>query len=253
MPEDAHFTEDGFLGGRLRIVQPRDGYRAATDPVLLAAAVPAVAGQSVLELGCGTGVAALCLGARVPGLSLCGVERDPASAGLARRNAVLNAIEVRVIEADLAVLPPDIRALTFDHVIANPPYFIAGCGTDAVNAARAAALREETPLAVWIDVALRRLAPGGWLTMIQRAERLPEILTCLSGRAGSLAILPIASRSGRPAARIVLRARKADRGPARLLAPFILHEGSMHLAGGDNFTPDARAILRDGASLAQVF
>ena len=48
-------TCDDFLGGRLSIWQPRDGYRAGVDPVLLAASVPARAGQSVLELGCGTG------------------------------------------------------------------------------------------------------------------------------------------------------------------------------------------------------
>ena len=42
-PDDS-LTRDGFLGGRLAILQPRDGYRAATDPVLLAAAVPARAG-----------------------------------------------------------------------------------------------------------------------------------------------------------------------------------------------------------------
>ena len=60
-PEE--LTDDGFLGQRLHILQPRQGYRAATDPVLLAAAVPAQSGQSVLELGCGAGVASLCLGA----------------------------------------------------------------------------------------------------------------------------------------------------------------------------------------------
>ncbi|KAB2877432.1 MAG: methyltransferase, partial [Albidovulum sp.] len=42
-------TADAFLGGRLTIAQPRAGYRAAADPVLLAAAVPARAGQAVLE------------------------------------------------------------------------------------------------------------------------------------------------------------------------------------------------------------
>ncbi|MDO9527017.1 MAG: hypothetical protein Q7J57_16005, partial [Gemmobacter sp.] len=42
-------TLDAFLGGRLQISQPRQGYRAAADPVLLAAACPALPGQSVLE------------------------------------------------------------------------------------------------------------------------------------------------------------------------------------------------------------
>ncbi|MGB7263813.1 MAG: methyltransferase, partial [Albidovulum sp.] len=80
-------TEDGFLGGRLRISQPRDGYRAAMDPVLLAAAVPARAGDTVLELGCGAGVASLCLASRVPGLALTGLELQSGYAALARANA----------------------------------------------------------------------------------------------------------------------------------------------------------------------
>ena len=58
-------TNDGFLGGQLTIRQPRNGYRAATDPVFLAASVPAQHGQSVLELGCGVGVASLCLAVAV--------------------------------------------------------------------------------------------------------------------------------------------------------------------------------------------
>ncbi|MEL6264223.1 MAG: methyltransferase, partial [Pseudomonadota bacterium] len=61
-------THDRLLGGRVGLTQPRQGYRAATDPVLLAAAVPAAAGETVLELGIGAGAAVLCLAARVPGL-----------------------------------------------------------------------------------------------------------------------------------------------------------------------------------------
>ncbi|WP_349237791.1 hypothetical protein [Mameliella sp. LZ-28] len=67
-------TEDAMLGGRVRLLQPKDGYRAGTDPVVLAAAVAAQPGQSVLELGCGAGPGLCCLGARVPGLRLSGLE-----------------------------------------------------------------------------------------------------------------------------------------------------------------------------------
>jgi SAM-dependent methyltransferase len=98
-------TADGFLGGRLLIHQPVAGYRAGTDAVLLAAAVPARAGDRVLELGCGVGTAALCLMARVPGLSVTGVERQPDYADLARRNASENGLPLQVVTADLARLP----------------------------------------------------------------------------------------------------------------------------------------------------
>ncbi len=43
-PDD--LTDDAFLGGRLQLWQPISGYRAATDPVLLAASVAFVAGSA---------------------------------------------------------------------------------------------------------------------------------------------------------------------------------------------------------------
>lgn len=249
MFEAADLTADGFLGGRLTILQPRTGYRAATDPVLLAASVPAVAGQRVLELGCGAGVASLCLAARVAGLHATGIERQPAYADLARRNAAANGLELEVITADLASLPKALRATSFDHVLANPPYFRAGDGTQARDRGREAAFREETPLSDWIDAGLRRLSPGGWLTMIHLAERLDDVLSALRGRAGSILILPIAPRADRAATRIILRTRKGGKAPLQLLAPFILHDGATHLADGDDFAESARAVLRHGSAL----
>jgi len=247
-PED--LTSDGFLDGRLRIAQPRFGYRAAMDPVLLAAACAATPGQSVLELGCGAGVASLCLAARVPGLRLAGLELQPAYAALARANAQAHGIVLEVIEGDLAQMPPALRAQSFDHVIANPPYFPFGCGTAAADAGREAAQREATPLAEWVAQGLRRLRLGGWLTLIQNADRLPEILTAFALGAGDITVLPIAPRQGRAAGRVIVQGRKGGRGPFRLAAPLILHAAPAHDGDREDLTPEARAILRLGGALA---
>ena len=67
-------TEGHLLGGRVRYAQPRVGYRTGIEPVLLAAAVAARAGERVLEAGCGAGAGLLCLAARVPGITGLGVE-----------------------------------------------------------------------------------------------------------------------------------------------------------------------------------
>ena len=162
-------THDAFLCGKLHLWQPRRGYRAATDPVLLAAACPATAGQSVLDLGCGVGAAALCLGARVPGLRLSGLEVQEPYAALARRNGVENGISFEVHQGNLLDMPRALR-VDFDHVIANPPYYRAGAHSPASDAGRRTALGEATPLAAWVEVAARRLAPKGHLHMIQRAD-----------------------------------------------------------------------------------
>lgn len=244
---DDDLTCDAFLGGRIRLWQPRAGYRAAMDPVLLAAACPAKPGQSVLELGCGAGTAALCLAARLPGLAVTGLELQPGYAALARRNAAENGLPLEVLEGDLTHPPVALRSRSFDHVIANPPYFPAGGGTPARDAGRERALREDTALSLWMATAIRRLRPGGWLTVIQSADRLADLLA-LQG-AGSISVLPLAPRFGRPASRVILRARKGGRGALRLCAPLILHDGARHEGDRDGFSPAAQAVLRHGAAL----
>jgi tRNA1(Val) A37 N6-methylase TrmN6 len=245
---DDGLTRDAFLGGRVQAWQPARGYRAGTDPVLLAAACPARPGETVLELGCGAGVAGLCLAARVTGLSLTGVERQPDYAELARRNAREAGVDYRVLTADIAALPQELRRLSFDHVIANPPFYRPGAGTSAGDEGREAALRENTALPVWTAVAAARLAPGGWLTMIQAAERLPDLLAALD-RFGSVSVLPLQARTGREAGRVILRARKGGRAPFRLLPALVLHEGERHLRDGEDFAPVVAAVLRDAAAL----
>jgi tRNA1Val (adenine37-N6)-methyltransferase len=248
---DDQLSDDKFLCGRLRLLQPLKGYRAATDPVLLAAACPAEPGQSVLDLGCGAGAAALCLGHRVTGLALAGLELQPAYAALARRNADRNGIAVDVQEGDLTRMPSALRR-DFDHVIANPPYYHSG-GSPSPVAARARAMQVETPLSDWVSAATRRLRPGGWLTLICGADGLPDVLAALAPKLGSAAILPLAAREGRPALRIILQARKGGRAPFRLLAPFVIHQGLAHDGDRESYTPAANAVLRDGADLLAQF
>ncbi|MHA3976339.1 tRNA1(Val) (adenine(37)-N6)-methyltransferase [Halovulum sp. GXIMD14794] len=247
---DDALTEDGFLGGRVRLLQPKRGYRAATDPVFLAAAVPARAGETVLDLGCGAGAALICLGVRVPGLSLTGLEQQPVYAALARRNAALNGLEADVVEGDVAAPPARLRTQSFDHVISNPPFFAAGSGTSAGDAGRAAAHGEgSADLACFIDLGLRRLLPGGSLTLVHRTERLGDILSVLAGRAGDVRILPIAPRPGRPAGRVIVRALKGRAAPLKLLPPFEVHAGIRHEADAPDFSPAAQSVLAQGAPL----
>lgn len=244
-------SDDKFLCGRLRLLQPLKGYRAATDPVLLAAACPAEPGESVLDLGCGAGAAALCLGWRVHGLALSGLELQPDYADLARLNAGRNGIALAVHEGDLARMPAALRR-DFDHVIANPPYYPPS-GSPSPLAGRARAMRVETPLSDWVAAATRRLRPGGWLTLICGADGLPEVLAAMAPKLGSASVLPLAARQGRPALRILLRARKGGRAPFRLLAPLVIHAGPAHDGDRESYTPEANAVLREGADLAAHF
>jgi tRNA1(Val) A37 N6-methylase TrmN6 len=249
--DDAGLSDDKFLMGRLRLLQPVKGYRAATDPVLLAAACPALPGQRVLDLGCGAGAASLCLGARVAGLSLAGLELQPAYADLARRNAARNGQALEVHEGDVTDMPRALRR-SFDQVIANPPYYNTG-GSPSPVAVRDRAVRVDTPIAAWVAAATARLEPGGWLTMIFATPCLPEALAALAPKMGSAMVLPLAPRTGREAPRVILRARKGGRAAFRLLAPFVIHEGAAHDGDRESYTPAANAVLRDGADLSAAF
>ena len=237
-------TEDRLLGGAVTVRQPREGFRVAIDTVLLAAAVPAEDGQTVLEPGAGIGAAALCLARRVPGCRVVGLERRADLVGLAGENARLNRLERRidVMVGDLARPPPRLVPGAYDHVMMNPPFFAAGTTARPDGEARAAARIEgEADLAAWIGFASGMLRRKGTLTLIHRAERLADVLAALSGRCGEIAVFPLWPRAGAEAAkRVLVRARTGVATPLRLLGGMALHTAD------GAYTPRAEAVLRGG-------
>jgi tRNA1(Val) A37 N6-methylase TrmN6 len=234
-------TENGLLGGRVRLLQPARGYRVAVDAVLLAAAADAAPGERVLDLGAGVGAVGLCLVARVPGCRIVGIELQPALAALAARNTALNEVgdRVQTIVHDLALpLPPDLAA--FDHVVTNPPYLAAAVADPSPDHSKALATVESSAdLARWISVATGALRPAGVLTIIHRSDRLEEIVPLLVRQGwGNVTVKRLP-----PAARVLVRARLGP--PARNESPpLLLH----HPDGG--YTDEAEAILRHAQPLA---
>src|SRR5256714_12704876 len=101
MTDPREFTEDAFLGGRLRLRQPKSGHRAGHDAMLLAAATPARSGDRVVDLGAGVGAAGLAVAKRVAGIELVLVEIDEGLAELARGNAAANALAAAVVVLDV--------------------------------------------------------------------------------------------------------------------------------------------------------
>lgn len=242
-------SRDDFLGGALQIDQPETGYRAGSDPVLLAASIPAQRGQRILDLGCGGGIAALCLGRRVAGLHLTGVELQPDYAALAQHNAALNDLQMDVVCADLTKLPADIKQRQFDHVLANPPYFDRARGKPALDSGRETGLGERTPLADWVHIAAKRLAPGGMAHMIHKPERLPELLSAMHRYLGSVEVLPFSARRGRAAHLVLIRAKKDGRADFCLHAPLVVHTGREHSEISKDYNILVEAALRNGAAL----
>jgi tRNA1(Val) A37 N6-methylase TrmN6 len=237
-------TQDRLLGGRVTLRQPKVGYRAAIDPVLLAACLDPRPGSHVLDIGCGAGAAALCLLARRPDLAVTGIEIQPGLAALARQNAALNGVSERfqVIEGDVTTLR---LATRFDHAMSNPPFLPPDRGNAPPDASKALAHVEgEADLPAWTTFAASVLPHRGRLTLIHRADRLTELLAALeNARFGSVVIFPLWPRLETPAKRVLVRAAQGGRAPLVLSPGLVLHGAD----GG--FTPAAEAILRDAAAL----
>lgn len=243
---DLPCSEDTLLGGRVKLRQPRHGYRAAIDPVLLAAAVPAGDGDTVLDIGCGAGAASLCLAARVEGCRITGIESQRDLVHLANDNVALNGLFGRfvAVQGDLLNPPPRLEPGSFAHVMANPPFLESGAASASPVAAKAAAnIEGAADLAAWVRFALLMTQPKGSVTFIHRADRMEQLLAHLSGRAGEIVVFPLWPGQDKPAKRIVLRARKSVATPTRLTPGLVLHEPD------GRYTAAAEAVLRGGAAL----
>lgn len=231
---------NGFLGGRIVAVQPEDGFRAGHDTVLLAAAVPALAGQHVLELGAGAGIASLCLAARVPDVRILGVELDPALVTMADANAAANGMESRVsfVAGDVAAFVGD---GTFDHVFFNPPFHPVS-GRKSRDPARDLAMRDTAgAIAAWTRVALAAVKQGGTVTATLRADRKDEMLAAATGM--GVVVFPLFPRLGVEPKRVIVRIEKNASAGLRTATGLTLHE-----ADGRN-TQAAEAVLRHAAAL----
>jgi tRNA1(Val) A37 N6-methylase TrmN6 len=228
----ADITEDAFLGGKLRLRQPRSGHRSGHDAILLAAATDARAGSRVVEFGAGVGAAGLALAKRIDGIDLVLVEIDPQLARLACDNASANGIAANVIVLDVtsaaeAFTAAGLNADSADAVLMNPPFNDAARHRASPDPARASAhVADSETLESWIHGCRRLLKSGGALTLIWRADGLSEVLAALGRGFGSLSILPVHGDAARPAIRILIRAIKGGRSPIRLLPGLMLKDES---------------------------
>jgi tRNA1(Val) A37 N6-methylase TrmN6 len=249
----ADVTDDAFLGDALKVLQPRAGYRAGIDAVLLAASVAATGSPlRILDMGAGVGVVGLCAAARIPAASVVLVEREPSLAALAQANTERNGLagRVSVVTTDLTArvatpLVSNLQDESFDAVVANPPFHASGQGTSSRVALKAAA--HEMPvddLEAWARFAARMTRPGGTFTIIHKADAAGDIIAAFARRFGALRLKPVYARPGEPAIRVLVQGIKGSRARMMLAPPLVLHDD------GHAFTPEVDAILRHSAPLA---
>lgn len=238
-------TEDWLLGQDLRIFQPRDGYRAGLDAVLLAASLaPRYPAQYWADFGCGAGGALLPALWRLTDLRVTGIERDPQMASLAERGLSDNGFAGRadILCSDIGALPDEISN-TFDGAFANPPFFAPDAITPPSDGRKSAFLAD-VPLTSWVMAMLKTVKRKGSIVLIHRAEALEHILFALHGKAGQIEVLPVRPKAGEAAKRIIVRARKGlAPGGLKLHAGLDLYDDPSARV----LTQRAEAVMKGGA------
>lgn len=239
------YTWDDFMGGAVRLLQHRSGYRVAMDTVLLQAAVPARSGQTVLEGGVGSAGAALCLARRIKGVKVEGVDIQADMLALARQNIVANQLEdfVRVFDGNIKDLAT--HGSDYDHVMINPPYLEKGAGhPPGTNTKSLAHVNSSAVLRDWLRFAVHHTKARGSVTIIYRADQIDKVIAGLAGKVGDIRIFPLWPKFGKRAKRVIVQGLKGSKGSAVFLPGMVLHGDS-----GERYSLQAEDILRRGAGL----
>ncbi len=237
------YTNDYLLDKKIKIFQPVDGYRASSDAVLLSSAIQKVkTGETILDLGSGTGAISLCLAHRFPQANITGFEIQNDLVALSNMSAKANNYKnLNFINCDLCK-PDSTWFGKYDHVITNPPY--AKDDMPSPNLGKATAHNfEHIDLSTWLNLALKCLRSQGRIYIINRASAIDEILSVLHSRTGAITIVPLCSKRGQNAKRVLICARKGVHTPTRILPPLTIHGET------GSYTAKAQKILREGQCL----
>ena len=237
-------TIDSILNGRLRLIQPRNGYRFAVDAILLGRFIHPRPGARVLELGAGCGVISIMAAALYAPREVVAIEIQPELASLIDRNAGLNNLDdgarrrCRSSRGAIAGLDQ----ASFDLVIANPPYRTQGSGRRSPVAGRDLARAEGGgALHDFVAAASRYLKHGGKAAFVFAAARTAELISELrTQRLEPKRLRMVHPRLEMPATTVLVEARKGGGVELEVQPPLILY------ASKGVYSQEAAAML--GAS-----
>lgn len=214
--------------------------KVGTDGVLLGAwARLEPTHRRIIDVGCGTGLIALMAAQRTEewGTQIVGVEIEEGASTDATENVRRSpwAERIAIINSPIQNYEPSEGA--FDHLLSNPPYFVASLTSP--DAARTTA-RHTTSL-TFDDLAAtasRLLTPEGAMSLVLPTDAVADMTLA-------------AARKGMFLARRTDVATKSGAKPIRSLVEYGRHpqptlrtELTIHLPGGD-FSPEYRALIQD--------
>ena len=241
-----NIAADYLLNKKVHIIQSDDAYKTSSDAVLLSSMVYNIKdGAKILDVGSGTGSISLCLAYRFKKADITGFEVQENLVELATMSAEQNKfINLKYICHDITKKQAPCPFCSFDHVITNPPYFQSGSISPNQSKAAAHAGKNIT-LSEWLQFCIKMLKPFGTLYLIHRVEALDKILHFLHKKTGNINIIPVYSKEGQKAKRVIISAQKDSKAGVNILPPLLIHNENGH-------TPAANQILRDGKSYFEI-
>lgn len=179
---DSKFLKEGErfddLGDGRVIIQHPDKYCFTSDAIALANCVKAGSGDTVIDLGTGSGIIALLVAAQTKAEKTIGIDIQQDMIYMADRSAKANNMQDRVI-FHLLKIQDAARHLGHESaavVTVNPPYRKKGTGETSENASvRLSRSEEAVTLAEILTAAGKLLKFGGRFYMSHQTERLAEI------------------------------------------------------------------------------
>jgi tRNA1(Val) A37 N6-methylase TrmN6 len=165
-----------------KIIQNPKNFCFGMDAVLLSNFTKVKEGESVIDLGTGTGIIPILLEAKTPGEHFTGLEIQKDSAEMAKRSVLMNNQQdkIQIVVGDIKEADKTFPLASFNVVTSNPPYMNGGKGLVNLHSPKAIARHEiYCTLEDVIRVASKLLTVGGRFYMIHKPHRLVEIIQVL--------------------------------------------------------------------------
>jgi tRNA1(Val) A37 N6-methylase TrmN6 len=191
-----------LLGGKVRLY--RGSYNPTSDAVWLGAFADRAG--TVLDVGTGTGGAALCYMHHNPNALVTGLDISGERLSECAKNAELNGRDIQLLNQDIMTWKTD---RCFDLVMTNPPYFK---GTPAKHGAH-----HNADLGAWVKKCLARVRPRGYFCAIVDGAAMADVISAAAATCGELKIFPLFGAKN-TAERVLIRARLGVRGGTSLYA-----------------------------------
>ena len=242
MVKENERVDDLQLKG-FKIIQDPAKFCFGIDAVLLSGFADVRKGDTVMDLGTGTGIIPILLAGKTLAQSIYGVDIQPDMIEMAGRSILLNKLESRVFITQMDIKDiggenTHLKKRSFDVVTSNPPYKKAGSGLINPDDSKAVARHELLcSLGDVICAAAFLLKVGGRLEMVHRPERLADIFYAMrQANIEPKRVQMVYSNYNKPPSLTLVEGVLGGRPSLKWLPPLFIYDSE------GNYTKEVRAL-----------